>query len=92
MKHPSNIDFEMFKEILEMHKEDVEETKLYIVIGEIEIETNESELKNNKEYFIIRLKSKECNLYRNINTIFFFEDEKGKENMDEMIEKWTYTK
>ena len=36
------IDFEMFKEILEMHKEDVEETKLYIVIGEIEIETNES--------------------------------------------------
>ena len=26
------IDFEMFKEILEMHKEDVEETKLYIVL------------------------------------------------------------
>lgn len=82
-----SIDFEMWKEIVEIHREHIEESFLLAEFDEEVVDINE--LKNNDTYYSFTLKSKEFNLYRNINIIFFL---KGKnwDTMDESIRRNTW--
>jgi hypothetical protein len=57
--------------MLEIHKDAVLEPILYDSDGIV------TEIKNELNYYFYRLESKDFNLYRNINFIFFLDDEKG---------------
>lgn len=83
-----NIDFSVWKKIIEIHKINVGQTTLYN-------ENNEKidilKLNNNLEYYILKIVSKDPNLYRNINLIFYLED-KNWNNMNEMLKQNTHNK
>lgn len=79
------IDFKIWKKILDIHKEDLESC-LYDLENNIIDETN---LENIAQYYTFRLKSKDFNLYRNINLIFYLKKEKWN-NMHEMVRKNTW--
>lgn len=76
------IDFNFWLEIIEIHSEDIE-TILYDWNSVI-IERNK--IINSQEYYMFILKSKDFNLYRNINYIFYLENRDTKwNNMEEML-------
>ena len=77
----NRIDFEIWKEIIEIHRDQNSDAILYKDNTII----NEKEVSNNDNYYNFKLISKNFNLYRNINLIFYLEDEEGKNNMTEMI-------
>lgn len=77
-------DFNLWKKILEIHKENVEESILYDNFNEIF--TN---IENIYEYYTLKLKSKDLNLYRNISLIMYIKNEK-QDNSKEMIKKNTW--
>ena len=72
-----NSDIEIWKQILEIHKDQNDDAILYNHRNEI-IEINNI---IEKEYHTFSLKSKNSNLYRNINLIIYID------NMDEQIRK-----
>jgi hypothetical protein len=80
------IDFTIWKQILEIHKKDCEKTELFF--GEYTIDENKIE--NIMEYYSFELRSKDFNLYRNINLILYLTDNKGWENTWEMVRKNTW--
>lgn len=70
--------------MLVTHKEDVSDVKLFDKFGKL---VQDSTLKNDSEYYNFKLKSKDFNLYRNINLIPFFKYEDGSDDMDKQIER-----
>lgn len=74
-------DFNLWEQILEIHKEYVEECELYKNGEKIE------NLEKNDEYYTLELKSKDPNLYRNISLIMYLED---KNNFEKMLKKNTW--
>ena len=76
------IDFEIWKEIIEIHTDNVCGAILYQKDDTVIYEFTKS---NSELYCTFILKSKDFNLYRNINLILYLEDGKGWNNMDEMI-------
>lgn len=80
------IDFKIWLEILEIHKEDIINSTLLNIDNEVvDIEN----IKNTEEYYIFKLTSKEFNLYRNISLILYLENGKWN-NRDEMLRKNTW--
>ena len=83
------IDFEIWKEIIEIHTDNVSGAILYqkddTVIYEFTKLNSEFDLVNSELYYTFILKSKDFNLYRNINLILYLQDDDGWNNMDEMI-------
>lgn len=79
------IDFILWEQILEIHKDAVLDPILYDNEGIV------TEVKNELNYYFYRLESKDFNLYRNINFIFFLDDEKGWNNMNDMLKQNTWT-
>ena len=66
-------DFYLWEQILEIHKENVDDCLLY---DTFDVEVEES-LKNEFIYYTLKLKSKDINLYRNISLIMYIENEGG---------------
>jgi len=67
-------DFYLWKGILEIHRENVDDCTLY------------DDLENKFEYYELRLESKDINLYRNISLIMYIKDENGWDNSEEILE------
>lgn len=78
-------DFYLWDQILKIHRENVEECVLYDNFDEKIVE-----LENEHKYYILKLKSKDVNLYRNISMIMYIEDDKGWDNSKEMLKKNTW--
>ena len=87
-----SIDFYLWKEIIYIHQTNVTD---YIIIDLFDIEQNKIEdlkkIENKYSYYKIIIKSKDFNLYRNINLIIYLSDNKGWDNMNEMIRKNTWS-
>jgi hypothetical protein len=79
-------DFYLWKDILEIHREDIDDYTLY---DDLENKVLES-LENEFEYYVLRLKSKDINLYRNISLIMYIKDENGWDNSEEMLKRNTW--
>jgi hypothetical protein len=75
-------DFYLWKGILEIHRENVDDCTLY---DDLENKVLES-LENKFEYYVLRLKSKDINLYINISLIMYIKDENGWDNSEEILE------
>lgn len=80
--HP--IDLEIWKEIVKVHKEECEVSEIYDQDGDV---VNEEDLPK-RDYYVVKLKSKDFNLYRNINILFFINE--NKDSLEEIIEKNTW--
>lgn len=79
-------DFDNWKKIVKIHCEDIDEPVLYD-LQQIVVDINK--LENTAAYYFFTLKSKDYNLYRNINLIFFIEDEEYR-NMEKALKKNTW--
>jgi hypothetical protein len=79
-------DFYLWKDVLEIHKENVDDCILYDDLGDKILES----LENKFEYYVLKLKSKDINLYRNISLIMYIKDENGWDNSKEMLKKNTW--
>jgi hypothetical protein len=79
-------DFYLWKDILEIHRENIDDCTLY---DDLENKVLES-LENEFEYYVLRLKSKDINLYRNISLIMYIKDENGWDNSEEMLKRNTW--
>jgi len=62
-----SIDFELWKEIINIHIENIKDYKIHRNEEKIDLKNFE----NLYDYYSIKLTSKDFNLYRNINLIFF---------------------
>jgi hypothetical protein len=76
-------DFYLWKDILEIHRENIDDCALY---DDLENKVLENEF----EYYVLRLKSKDINLYRNISLIMYIKDENGWDNSEEMLKRDTW--
>ena len=76
------IDFEVWKGIIEIRTDNVSGAILYQKDNTVIYEFTKS---NSELYYTFILKSKDFNLYRNINLILYLQDDDGWNNMDEMI-------
>lgn len=56
-----------------------------VLFDRLNQKVDEKNLKNCEDYYTFTMKSKNSNLYRNINLIFFLKDDKGWNNLDEML-------
>jgi hypothetical protein len=79
-------DFYLWKDVLEIHRENIDDYTLYDDLGNEILEN----LENKFEYYVLRLKSKDINLYRNISLIMYIKDENGWDNSEEMLKKNTW--
>ena len=75
------IDFEMWKKMIEYHKHETDGVLYDNLNNKIDVE----KIINSRQYYQFTMKSKNPNLYRNINLIFFLDDLRNWNNMDEMI-------
>ena len=80
-------DFGLWKKVLDIHKEYVDNYSLYDGFGD---EISKTDLKNEFEYYVLKLKSKYMNLYRNISLIMYIIYGDGKDNSKEMLKKNTW--
>jgi hypothetical protein len=86
-----SIDFNYWKEIVKIHKENVTNPRLFDELGN---EVGEDEIENKSEYYNFILISEDFNLYRNINLTFFFdkpEDITSTQNLDIAMRKNTWS-
>jgi hypothetical protein len=81
-----SIDFFIWKDIVKIHKENCDNAELF----HSDCIINENNIKNSLDYYSFTLKSKDFNLQRNINLIFYLSDEKGWDNIWEMVNKNTW--
>lgn len=81
-----SVDFHLWEQIVEIHKENVNETTLYYLNDVITI----NDIKDKYEYYNIKIVSKDMNLYRNINLIMYLTDNDKWDNMNEMLRKNTW--
>jgi hypothetical protein len=59
-------------------------------LNDLDIEKKLNKIENNQEYYIFKLISKDFNLYRNINLLFYFESEDEQSNINAINEiLWT---
>ena len=79
-------DFYLWEQILEIHKENVKNCSLYDVFDEEIL----GKLENNLEYYSLKLKSEDDNLYRNISLILYIEDINGWNNSKKMLKRNTW--
>lgn len=81
-------DFYLWKDVLIIHKEYVDNCTLYDDFGDEVFK----DLDNKFEYYTLKLKSKDINLYRNISMIMYLKDENGWDNSKEMlrINTWNF--
>ncbi len=82
-------DFYLWKDVLNIHREYVDDCILYDSFGD---KIPENELENELEYYSLKLKSKDINLYRNMSLIMYLKSENGQDNSKEMLKKntWIY--
>jgi hypothetical protein len=78
-----NTDFELWKKIIGYHTDNVNNS---ILLDEFDVKRELNEIKNNQEYYNFSLISKDFNLYRNINLLFYFEEEKENDEIDAINE------
>jgi hypothetical protein len=62
-------DFHLWEKIFEIHKENIDNWGLYNIFDEI----INKDIKNGSEYYNLKAKSKDPNLYRNISLIMYSE-------------------
>lgn len=67
-----NTDFEIWKKIVGYHTDNV---NLPTLLDELGIKRELDKIENNQEYYNFILLSKDFNLYRNINLLFYFEED-----------------
>ena len=79
-------DFYLWKDVLIIHKEYVDNCSLYDDFGDEVFK----DLDNEFEYYTLKLKSKDINLYRNISMIMYLKDENGWDNSKEMLRMNTW--
>lgn len=81
-------DFKLWQKVLDIHKEYVDNCSLYDGFGD---EISKTDLKNEFEYYVLKLKSKDMNLYRNISLIMYIIYDDGKDNSKEMLKNtWNF--
>ena len=78
-------DFYLWEQVLKIHKENVEKCVLYDNFDEEVLE-----LENDYKYYILKIKSEDANLYRNISMIMYIENNVGWNNSEEMLIKNTW--
>ncbi len=82
-----SLDFDLWVQILEVHKEENSDARLFNSENE---EIVSDPINSGNTYFAFSLRSKNFNLYRNINLVFFLEHESGWNNMSEMLRQNTW--
>ena len=80
-------DFYLWEDVLIIHKEYVDNCSLYDNFGDEVFK----DLDNKFEYYTLKLKSKDINLYRNISMIMYLKDENGWDNSKEMLKRNTWS-
>ena len=81
-----SIDFNLWKQILIIHRDQNDDSLLYNSFNEI---INIEFIKNDSIYYTFILKSKNFNLYRNINLFLYLENDSWN-NMEEMLRNNTW--
>lgn len=75
-------DFELWKDIISYHVDEVENFRIE---DDLKLEKKLEEIENNDVYYKFFLISKDFNLYRNINLVFYFEGNREEISIEKAL-------